>query len=80
MPREYEIVVRGHLEENRQEGFAGMEMERLPDGTTLLRGSVRDQAALHAMIKVVRDMGMELLRVEQTRHRNDKNQGASYED
>jgi hypothetical protein len=29
---------------------------------------VRDQAALHAMIKTVRDMGMELLRVEQTRH------------
>lgn len=67
MSREYEIVVRGHLEQNRQEGFEGMEMQRLADGTTLLRGSVRDQAALHAMIKTVRDMGVELLRVEQTR-------------
>ena len=73
MTPEYEIVVRGHLEQNRQEGFEGMEMQRLPDGTTLLRGPVRDQAALHAMIKTVRDMGMELLRVEQTRHRDQTN-------
>lgn len=80
MPRQYEIVVRGHLEQNRQEGFEGMEMERLPDGTTRLHGSVRDQAALHAMIKLVRDMGMELLRVEQTRQTDNTNQGASYED
>jgi hypothetical protein len=72
MAREYEIVVRGHLEQNRQEGFEGMEMERLPDGTTLLHGPVRDQAALHAMIKTVRNMGMELLRVEQTRQIDDK--------
>ncbi|MFP4330235.1 MAG: hypothetical protein ACOC45_02475 [Alkalispirochaetaceae bacterium] len=67
MTREYEIVVRGHLEENRQEEFEGMRMERLADGTTRLTGPVRDQAALHAMIKQVRDMGVELLRVEQTR-------------
>ena len=70
MTREYEIVVRGHLGRNRQEGFEGMEMERLPDGTTRLRGPVRDQAALHGMIKQFRDMGMELLRVEQTRHQS----------
>ena len=70
MTRVYEIVVRGHLERNRQEEFEGMQMKQLPDGTTLLRGPVRDQAALHAMIKTVRDMGMELIRVEQARQQN----------
>jgi hypothetical protein len=59
----YEIIVRGHLDARRAECFEGLELKLLPDGGTLIAGSLRDQAELHAMLSRIRDMGIALISV-----------------
>lgn len=60
----YRLVVRGELDERFAYLFEGMHMTRT-DGTTVLEGSVRDQAKLHGLIERVEELGLELLSVQQ---------------
>lgn len=59
----YEIRVQGHLEPRWSAWFDGMTLSRADDGTTLIRGEVADQAALHGLIQRVRDLGLPLISV-----------------
>lgn len=59
----YEIRVQGHLDVRWSTWFDGMELVADEDGTTLIRGRVTDQAALHGLIQKVRDLGLVLLSV-----------------
>ncbi len=59
----YEIELKGHLDAKRMRRFAGMEIRLLPDGRTILRGAVADQAALYGLLSTVRDLGLPLLAV-----------------
>lgn len=61
-PSIYEIRVEGHLEPRWAERFRGMQMT-LAGGDTVLTGEVIDQAALHGLLKVTRDLGLVLLSV-----------------
>lgn len=61
----YEIVVKGHIHKERSSWFDGMTMEMLPQGETLLKGEVTDQAALHAILARIRDLGLPLISVRQ---------------
>ena len=65
-PTEYRIQIQGHLAEEWAEWFEGMEVHRRSDGTTILSGPVRDQAALHGLLIKVRDLGLTLTSVNQT--------------
>ena len=60
----YRIVVRGELDSRFAYLFNGMQMERV-EGTTVLTGSVLDQAQLHGYIERFEELGLELLNVEQ---------------
>ena len=62
-PGLYEIRIKGHLAERWAGWFGGMTISREEDGSTLLTGPVVDQAALHGLIKKVRDLGMPLISV-----------------
>lgn len=57
---QYEITVEGHLPERWTAWFDGLDITS-DDGTTLIRGSVADQAALHGLIQRLRDMGIPLI-------------------
>lgn len=59
----YEIRIKGHLEPRWADRFEGMTILLEEDGNTLLSGPVADQAALHGLIKKVRDLGMTLVSV-----------------
>ena len=59
----YEIRLRGHLETRWAAWFEGMTLSHEPDGSTLLRGPVVDQAALHGLLQKVRDIGLPLVSV-----------------
>ena len=57
----YEIRVRGHLGPHLAVCFDGLELAAQDDGTTLIRGPVVDQAALHGLLHRLRDLGIPLV-------------------
>ncbi len=59
----YEIRVKGHLGRQWTEWFEGLTITLEEDGVTLLTGPVVDQAAIHGLLKKVRDLGMPLLSI-----------------
>jgi hypothetical protein len=62
-PIVYQIRIRGHLGQQWTDWFEGLTVTLDEDGDTLLTGPVTDQAALHGLLKKVRDLGMPLLSV-----------------
>jgi NADPH:quinone reductase-like Zn-dependent oxidoreductase len=64
-PRLYEIRVGGHLDARWAASFEAMTLARYDDGSTVLRGSLPDQTALHGVLTQLRDAGLPLLSVAQ---------------
>ena len=62
-PQLYEIRLKGHLDDRWAEWFDGLTITLEEDGDTLLTGPVIDQAALHGLLKKVRDLGLPLVSV-----------------
>jgi hypothetical protein len=65
-PGRYEIRVGGHLASRWGAWFDGMTLTRHDDGTTVIDGTVTDQAALHGLLRTLRDLGMPLVSVTRT--------------
>lgn len=61
----YEIRLKGHLDVQWITWFDGLTITLEKNGDTLLSGPVTDQAALHGLLKKVRDLGMPLISVVQ---------------
>jgi hypothetical protein len=59
----YQIRIMGHLPCQWADWFGGLAISLEDNGDTLLTGPVVDQAALHGLLKKVRDLGMPLLSV-----------------
>jgi hypothetical protein len=64
----YEIRIKGHLNNRWADWFEGLTITLEDQGDTLLTGLVVDQAALHGLIKKVRDLGMPLVSVSPLEH------------
>ena len=62
---QYEIRVNGHLGSRWAAWFDGLRLTNEDDGTTVIRGAVADQAALHGLLTTVRDLGVPLVSVIQ---------------
>ena len=58
---QYEIRVEGHLGARWTAWFDGLSVTTADDGTTVLRGPVIDQAALHGLLQTLRDVGIPLI-------------------
>ena len=59
----YQIRLKGCLTCQWSEWFGGMAVTLEEGGDTLLTGPVKDHAALHGLLKQVRDLGMPLISV-----------------
>ena len=66
-PMVFQIRIKGHLSRQWADWFEGLTITLEEDGDTLLTGPVIDQAALHGLLKKVRDLGMPLLSVNSLR-------------
>ena len=64
-PGRYEIRLQGRLEARWAAWFDGLSLTHESDGTSVLRGPVADQAALHGLLQKVRDLGLPLIAVMQ---------------
>ena len=62
-PGHYEIRIKGHLGDRWAASFGGMAFTLEENGDTVLTGMVADQAALHGLLRKVRDLGMPLISV-----------------
>jgi len=62
-PTIYQIRVKSHLGSDWTDWFEGLTITLEEAGNTLLTGPVADQAALHRLLKKVRDLGIPLLSV-----------------
>ncbi len=62
---QYEIRVNGHLGTRWAAWFDGLAITSERDGTTVIRGSVVDQAALHGLLQKLRDVGIPLISLRQ---------------
>ena len=62
-PMVYQIRIMGHLGSEWSDWFEGLSITLQDNGETLLTGPVVDQAALHGLLRKVRDLGMVLISV-----------------
>jgi hypothetical protein len=62
-PMVYQIRLKGHLGPGWADWFGGLAVTLEEGGETLLTGPVVDQAALHGLLRKVRDLGMPLISV-----------------
>ena len=59
----YELRIGGHLDQRWTTWFDGFTITHEVDGTTTMRGVVRDQSELHGLLNKVRNLGTPLISV-----------------
>ncbi len=62
-PTVYRLRIAGHLDPHWSVWFDGLQLAYDTDGTTTLTGAVADQAALHGLLRKIRDLGVPLLEI-----------------
>ncbi len=66
-PMVYQIRIKGHLGQQWKDWFEAVTITLEENGDTLLTAAVADQAALHGLLKKVRDLGLPLISVNAVR-------------
>lgn len=60
----YQIRVKGEIDERWLRRFDGLAIQIDPEGETVILGAL-DQSALHGVLDRIRDLGLELISVQQ---------------
>jgi hypothetical protein len=68
-PGFYQVRIKGYLDSRWAERFESLSFSHESDGTTILSGPAIDQAALHGVLRTVRDLGLTLVSVMQVSSR-----------
>lgn len=62
-PTHYQIIVAGQLDGRWQAWFDELTLTTTADGNTMLSGSIRDQPALHGILKKINNLGLTLISI-----------------
>ncbi len=65
----YTIRIKGHLDPQWSDWFAGLTITHDPKGETILAGPVPDQSALFGILIKLRDLGLPLIAVNRAEQR-----------
>lgn len=65
-PTTYEIRIEGHLDDRWADGHEGLIATLEESGETVLTVPVVDQAALHGLLRMLRDLGVRLISINPT--------------
>ena len=65
------IKVQGHLDKNRKDWFEGMDIIYEGDNT-ILSGNVKDEAFMHGILNLIRDLNLKLISVNPAKEEHDK--------
>jgi hypothetical protein len=63
----YKIRIKGHMDIKWADWFDGLQITHEKDGTTTLYGPLPDQAALHSILRKIRDLNLQLISVKQVK-------------
>jgi hypothetical protein len=75
----YQIRIRGHLDDQWTDWFERLTITLQADGDTVISGPVPDQAALHGLLKKIRDLGLPLISINPVQFNQTSSQGAQKE-
>jgi hypothetical protein len=56
------IVIQGHLDKQWKNSFEGMNFS-YEEGCTILTGNLKDNAHLHGILNIIRDLNLKLISV-----------------
>lgn len=70
------IRIKGHLDPSWQEWFEGLKIAHEVEGTSMLSGVLRDQAALHGVLAKMRGLGVAVLALETSERSSAEEPGA----
>lgn len=58
-----EIIIKGEIDKDWSDWLGHLDIHHTNDGNTLLSGSIRDQSALHGLLAILPNLGLQLLSV-----------------
>ena len=67
-----QIKIKGQLDKKWAEWFENMEVS-YEEENTILKGNVKDQAALHGILNRIRDLNLKLISVNSAKDEQDNN-------
>jgi hypothetical protein len=62
-----EIIIRGEIDEDWSDWLGNLAVRHTDNGNTLLSGNIRDQSALHGLLSILPNLGLQLLNVSSKR-------------
>ena len=60
----YRIRIRGEVDASWSDWFSGVQIEACKNGVTVFSAELPDQAALHGLLRSIRDLGLPLISLE----------------
>jgi hypothetical protein len=66
------IIIQGHLDKQWKNRFEGLKIS-YEAGNTILSGNLKDEAHLHGILNIIRDLNIKLISINPIKKKNDKN-------
>jgi len=70
--KQYQLRIKGHLDDHWSECLGGLTIAQCPDGTTTLTGRIVDRSALYGLLRKIEMMGLSLISVNEVTNNSDE--------